>query len=164
MEAAGTDKEWLKRAIAFLKGYEAILLDQRYQAFIDVWHRQDRANRPKKGRGRPKGVTKYDDISDKIEQHPHLSDRELAVLIDPQPHNQEAIRKAIERVRASRYPSAQARMARAELRVEKLAKEVGWPATLVSLLVDEDGWIRPARESLESLQARISDLEAFLGQ
>jgi hypothetical protein len=164
MEAAGTDKAFLKQAIAFLRGYEAVLLDRRYQAFINVWHAEDLEKKPKRGRGRPKGVTKYDDISDKIEQHPHLSDRELAALIDPQPHNQEAVRKAIERARASRYPSVQARMAKAELRVEKLAKQVGWPVALVSLLVDEDGWIRPARESLESLQARISDLEALLGQ
>jgi hypothetical protein len=164
MKAAGTDKEWLKRAVAFLRGYEAVLLDRRYQAFIDVWHQQDLAKRPKRKRGRPKGVTKYDDISDKIEQHPHLSDRELAVLIDPRPHNQEAIRKAVERARASGHRNVPARPAKAELRIEKLANEVKWPVALVSLLVDEEGWIRPARESLESLQAMIANLEADLGQ
>lgn len=164
MEAEGTDKKFLKQAIAFLRGYEAVLLDRRYQAFINVWHAEDLEKRPKRKRGRPKGVTKYDDISDKIEQHPHLSDRDLAVLIDPRPNNKEALRKAVERARASQHPSALTRSAQADLRVEKLAKQVGWPVALVSLLVDEDGWIRPARESLESLQARIAHLEADLGQ
>ena len=164
MKAAGTDKDWLKLVVAFLKGYEAILLDPKYQAFINVWHAEDLAKRPKRGRGRPKGISKYADMQDQIEQHPDLSDRELAVLIDPRPHNQEAIRKAIERARGSRHPSGLARSEKADLRIEKLAKQVGWPVVLVSMLVDEEGWIRPASESLERLQTMIADVEADMGQ
>lgn len=163
-EPDGSDIELRKKVVAFLRREEAVLQNPKIRAVIDAWHKEKLAERPKRARGRPKGTSKYHVFMETISQQPDLSDRELAPLIDPRPHNQEAVRKGIERARLSHNPNALTKAEKAELRIGELARETGWSEAFVSLLVDEEGFVRPTRESLKSLQAMIAQLEMDLGQ
>lgn len=153
----------LEQAIAFLKLQEKVLQDRKVAAFLKAFYDEEAAQAPKK-RGRPTGPRPNQDFIDKVRQHPDLSSRALARLIDPRPHMQETARKRIDRFRSEVAPYSPSRREKQEAAIKALHKKTGLSEGILAFLVDEDGCVLPPAKALLKIQALISDLEAQLGR
>lgn len=137
-------------------------------AFFQALYEEMRPRLPTKKPGRPAGSKAPTEFIDKVLENPGLSSRDLAKLIDPHTHNQERIRKRIERLRVELASDDTDDDAKSEARnqgtIEVLMNRTDLPEVVVSFLIDGDGYLIPPREVLVRIQGWIAAFEAELGQ